>query len=320
MSEANETNTVVGEPQGRSIGKTDPGRKRAQNQDSYYINDSSGLWIVADGMGGHQGGEIASAIVCEELPLRLAAGDSLHEAFYHTQHTVIDRGTKQPELKGLGSTVVVVREVSSAQYEICWAGDSRIYRWRSGQLEQISEDHSVVQRLLRSGVITPEQAINHPQQHVISSCLGTTSSEGLEIGHAVVNWQQGDWLLLCSDGLTDEINDIGIANILRRHTELKSACDELVQTALDNGGSDNVSVVLIVAPEGAPDTASPDTDLPGSKPFDTPDVHSAETSNVEKSSESTSSYVAGVHPAVWGAVGSIVALGILLVIKYFKQG
>lgn len=310
MSETNETNIASNELSARSAGKTDPGRKRAQNQDSYYINDPSGLWIVADGMGGHQGGEIASAIVCESLPLRLADGDSLHEAFYHTQHKVIERGVEQPELKGLGSTVVVVREQSDTQYEICWAGDSRIYRWRSGALEQISEDHSVVQRLLKSGVITPEQAINHPQQHVISSCIGTTSSEGLEIGHAVVNWQRGDWLLLCSDGLTDEITDEGIASILRRHTDLDSACDELVQTALDNGGRDNVSVVLVVAPESAPESAPQDASLQGSKVGDRP---------VASGSENASSFGSGIHPAAWGAIGSIIALGILLVIKYFKQ-
>lgn len=235
----------------RSSAQSHPGHKRKQNQDCLHMDDQHGLWLVADGMGGHQGGEIASAIACEVIPEQIGQGESLQEALRAAHQKIVARGTAQPQLKGLGTTVVVVRE-QGHEYEIGWSGDSRIYRWRQGKLEQCSEDHSIVQRMLRSGLLSEQQARHHPHQHVISSCLGSTSAEGLEIGYLRGHWEKGDWLLLCSDGLTDELEDRQIAALLLHHSDVSTASAGLLQAALNAGGRDNVSVALIQAPDDAP--------------------------------------------------------------------
>lgn len=235
----------------RSSAQTHPGHKRKQNQDCLHMDDQHGLWIVADGMGGHQGGEIASAIACEVIPEQIGQDKDLQEALRAAHRRIIAHGEAQPQLRGLGTTVVVVRE-QGHEYEIAWSGDSRIYRWRRGRLEQVSEDHSIVQRMLKSGLLSEQQARHHPHQHVISSCLGSMSADGLEIGYLRAQWEQGDWLLLCSDGLTDELEDPQIAALLRNHTDISTASEGLLQAALNAGGRDNVSVALIQAPDDAP--------------------------------------------------------------------
>jgi protein phosphatase len=215
------------------------------------MDDGHGLWVVADGMGGHHGGEIASAIACEEIPEQISSGADIEAALRAAHQKIVARGAVQPELKGMGTTVVVVHE-QGTEYEIAWSGDSRIYRWRRGRLTQRSEDHSIVQRMLKSGLLSEQQAKNHPHQHVISSCLGSTSADGLEIGYQRDVWEKDDWLLLCSDGLTDELEDDQIAAILARNSTVEEAGKALLQAALDSGGRDNVTVALIRAPEGAP--------------------------------------------------------------------
>ena len=269
--------------QPRSAAHSHSGHKRKQNQDCIHMDDSHGLWIVADGMGGHHGGEIASAIACEEIPQQIGSGVAIEEALRRAHQKIVMRGREQPELRGLGTTVVVVHE-QGLNYELAWSGDSRIYRWRHGQLTQRSEDHSIVQRMLKSGLLSPAQARNHPHQHVISSCLGSTSAEGLEIGYQQDAWEQGDWLLLCSDGLTDELDDQQIAALLKRNSDIASASRALLQAALDSGGRDNVSVALIQAPADAPQGKPPRRNLP---------------------------------LAVWAALGSVLALGLVLGVKFW---
>jgi protein phosphatase len=139
--------------------------------------------------------------------------------------------------------------------------------------------------MLKAGLISDEQARTHPHQHVISSCLGTTSADGLEIGYKIEQWEKGDWLLLCSDGLTDELEDDGIAAILQRHADVDTASQMLLQAALDSCGRDNVSVALIEAPAAAPVGAAPRRPL---------------------------------HPAIWGILGSVLALVVVLAIKLLR--
>lgn len=271
-------------PRAHSSAQTHPGRKRPQNQDSIHMDDGHGLWVLADGMGGHQGGEIASAIACEEIPAAIADSKPLQEALRVAHRKILARGEQQPALRGLGTTVVVIHQ-QGHQYELAWSGDSRIYRWRKGRLQQLSEDHSIVARMLRAGLISDEQARTHPHQHVISSCLGTTSGDGLEIGYKIETWERGDWLLLCSDGLTDELEDETIAAFLQQHNDLDAASQALLQAALEAGGRDNVSVALIAAPAAAPEGMSQRRPL---------------------------------HPAIWGVLGSVLALVVLLAIKLLR--
>ena len=280
----NEQATGTPAAKGHSAAQTHPGRKRPQNQDSIHMDDGQGLWVLADGMGGHEGGEIASAIACEEIPAAIADGKPLQEALRLAHRKILARGEQQPALRGLGTTVVVIHQ-RGHEYELAWSGDSRIYRWRNGRLQQLSEDHSIVARMLRAGLISDEQARTHPHQHVISSCLGTTSGDGLEIGYKLETWEKGDWLLLCSDGLTDELEDDAIAAILQQHSDLDAASQTLLQSALDAGGRDNVSVALIEAPAAAPAGITPGRSL---------------------------------HPAVWAVLGSVLALVVLLAIKLLR--
>lgn len=269
----------------RSAAHSHAGRKRNQNQDSIHMDDGHGLWVVADGMGGHHGGEIASAIACEVIPEQISQGADIEAALRAAHQKIVNTGKAQPELKGMGTTVVVVHE-QGLQYEIAWSGDSRIYRWRHRKLTQRSEDHSIVQRMLKSGLISEQQAKTHPHQHVISSCLGSTSADGLEIGYQRDAWEQGDWLLLCSDGLTDELDDQQIAALLAKHTDIELASNALLQAALDSGGRDNVSIALIQAPADAPAGQAP-------RRF-------------------------GL-PLVLGLVGALLALGLVLGIKFGAQ-
>lgn len=270
----------------RSSAQTHPGHKRNQNQDSLHMDDGHGLWLVADGMGGHHGGEIASAIACEEIPEQIGQGADIEVALRAAHHKIVARGAAQPELRGMGTTVVVVHE-HGKEYEIAWSGDSRIYRWRKGRLIQRSEDHSIVQRMLKSGLLSAQQAKTHPHQHVISSCLGSTSADGLEIGYQRDAWEQGDWLLLCSDGLTDELDDDQIAAILAKHRTIDEASRALLQAALDSGGRDNVTVALIQAPADAP------IGMTTRNPF---------------------------IPLLLGIAGVVIALGILLAVEFLGSG
>ena len=249
------------------------------------MDDGRGLWVLADGMGGHQGGEIASAIACEEIPAAVANGKSIQDAMRAAHLKILARGEQQPALRGLGTTVVVIHQRPDQEFELAWSGDSRIYRWRRGKLEQLSEDHSIVARMVKAGLITDEQARTHPHQHVISSCLGTTSADGLEIGYKLETWEKDDRILLCSDGLTDELEDDAIAAILQQHADLDTASQTLLQSALDSGGRDNVSVALIAAPAAAPAGAAPRRPL---------------------------------HPVVWGILGSVLALVVVLAIKLLR--
>ncbi len=268
--------------QARSSAHSHAGHKRKQNQDSIHMDDNHGLWVVAGGMGGHHGGEIASAIACEVIPEQISQHVDIESALRAAHSQIVSRGKAQAELKGMGTTVVAVLE-QGQHFEMAWSGDSRIYRWRSGKLTQRSEDHSIVQRMLKSGLISEQQAKVHPHQHVISSCLGSTSADGLEIGYQRDAWEQGDWLLLCSDGLTDELDDARMASILARHSDIHSASAELLKSALDAGGKDNVSLAIIRAPDDAPKGQA------SSQPL---------------------------HPVVLGVLGSVLALGILLAIKF----
>src|SRR5690606_26188573 len=153
------------------------------------------------------------------IPQQIGSGVAIEEALRRAHQKIVMRGREQPELRGLGTTVVVVHE-QGLNYELAWSGDSRIYRWRHGQLTQRSEDQSFVQRMLKSSRLSESQACNRHIQHVIRSGLASTSSEGLEMGYKQDAWEQGDWLLLCSDGFTDELDYPQMAAILNRSSEV----------------------------------------------------------------------------------------------------
>jgi len=234
--------------------KTHTGNIRSGNEDCFFTDDALGLWLVADGMGGHEAGEVASAIVTQVIADEVRDGRSLSDAIQRSHRSILDAEEQGLGARGMGSTVVAIRRIQPNQWQLGWVGDSRAYLWtqqgnNEGELQQISRDHSYVQALLDSGAITEEEMENHPERNVITQCLGSLEIPRVRVDTLEGEWKPGQKILLCSDGLSDEVNDAEIANILNEHDDQVTAVEKLIEAALRNGGRDNVTAVLISAPE-----------------------------------------------------------------------
>lgn len=225
--------------------RTDIGKVRQSNQDALIAAPEMRLWGVADGMGGHNGGETASAGARDGLVQQLS-GKSPEQGALRTAIGAVNRSLylQQKEddaLSGMGTTLTALWVSDSCVY-IGHVGDSRAYRLRDGEFKQITEDHSVVAELLRSGMLTPEQAAAHPVRNVITRAVGTEDS--IEIDLMCEERQAGDIWLVCSDGLHGMVTDEQMAEIIKNN-KLEKAADKLIRAALDAGGRDNVSLVLL---------------------------------------------------------------------------
>jgi len=220
------------------------GLRREHNEDTYYGDASLGLWLVADGMGGHEFGEVASALARETVVREVRAGKSLGEAIRAADEEIIRHSRRRTEALPMGTTIAAAR-VSEERFEVGWVGDSRAYLW-NGELRQISQDHSYVQELIDQGAITAEQARHHPHRNVVTQALGVTDPASLKVETISGEFRPGMQLLLCSDGLTEEVDDAQIARVLSRTDLSAQECvEQLILAALDGGGSDNVTVVVI---------------------------------------------------------------------------
>jgi len=224
---------------------THTGLRRELNEDTYYGDSELGLWLVADGMGGHEYGEVASALARETVVREIRQGSSLSQAIRTADEEIIRASRQRTDSLPMGTTMVALR-VSGNRFEVAWVGDSRAYLWRDGQLAQLSQDHSYVQELIQQGAITVDQARTHPQRNVVTQALGVTDPQNLNVETLAGELKPGMQLLLCSDGLTEEVDDGHIAQVLG-HTECSAqeCVDGLVAAALDGGGSDNITVVLV---------------------------------------------------------------------------
>jgi protein phosphatase len=224
---------------------THVGLRRDLNEDTYYGDSDLGLWLVADGMGGHEYGEVASALAREAIVREIRDGTPLIQAIRIADEEIIRTSRRRHDALPMGTTVVAAR-VHGNRFEVAWVGDSRVYLWREGQLAQLSQDHSYVQELIASGAITHEQARSHPHRNVVTQALGVTDPASLNVETMTGELRPGMQLLLCSDGLTEEVDDRSIARVLAHHDCSAQECvDTLVAAALDGGGSDNVTVVLV---------------------------------------------------------------------------
>jgi protein phosphatase len=229
---------------------TDTGRVRDHNEDSVSVAPTSGgrLLAVADGMGGHNAGDVASAVALEtfvaEVGTRLAEADpdeALSAAALAADEAVREAATEEPDRDGMGTTLVAGL-LGPDETTVVNVGDSRAYRVDDATVEQVSVDHSVVQELVDAGEITPEEAASHHQRNVISQALGVRDS--IDPDTFSVDLAPGETLLCCSDGLTEDVAESTVHDILTREDSLEAAAAALVSTANRNGGSDNVSVVL----------------------------------------------------------------------------
>lgn len=220
------------------------GLRREHNEDTYYGDGQLGLWLVADGMGGHEFGEVASALARDTIVREVRAGKSLAQSIQAADEEIIKQSRRRAEALPMGTTIAAAR-VGNDRFEIAWVGDSRIYLWNDG-LRQISQDHSYVQELIDQGAITAEQARNHPHRNVVTQALGVTDPQSLKVETITGELKPGMQLLLCSDGLTEEVDDREIANVLTKTDLSAQECvDQLVMAALEGGGSDNVTVILV---------------------------------------------------------------------------
>ena len=235
--------------------QTDIGRIRQENQDTFFADPEIGLFIVSDGMGGHQGGALASGIIAEDLPVMIEnALDKLKSKnprkIMSLLKKVIAEQNRQLHLEGtsergfvdMGATLVVALLKNERCY-IANVGDSRIYRLRQGNLTQLTRDHSIVSELIEKGQITPEQARNHFASNVITQYIGMPQKTRSHVRSFKL--KENDRLLLCTDGLTDMIHDKTIAQILQSETEPENACKSLVSASLEAGGYDNITVLVI---------------------------------------------------------------------------
>lgn len=223
--------------------RSHPGCLRNNNEDYIACIGDPGLWLLADGMGGHQAGEVAAQLACQIVSQSLRSGKSAKTAYSLAHKLILDQS--QGQQSGMGSTLISLQHLPKGQFQLSWVGDSRAYRWRSGTLELISRDHSYVQTLIDSGQITVDQAREHPEKNVITQCLGAIEYDAIEVETRNDHWLAGDIILLCSDGLNDELHDREIAQILTQDKDLKQQLLDLENAALSAGGKDNVSMIAI---------------------------------------------------------------------------
>lgn len=234
---------------------THKGNVRDHNEDSYVAKPDLGLWVVADGMGGHKNGEVASAIVTETIIRLVEQGKELPIAIQYAHKAIIQSGKDGVGNPGMGSTVVAMH-VQGCEYEIAWVGDSRAYLWDGKKLQQITKDHSYVQMLLDDGSITAEEALVHPEKNIIFQCMGSLEHDNVVVSTVLGEFYSGHKIILCSDGLNDEISEEAISQIVSIDESPEEIVNQLVNAALEQVGNDNITVALITAPDSAPDEKS----------------------------------------------------------------
>ena len=223
---------------------THVGKVRKNNEDSLIVIEPE-TFVVADGMGGAVAGEIASQMLVETVKNFLAivpepwSEEILKKSILESNAAILKKAKETPELQGMGTTATILHLYQGQAY-FAHIGDSRLYRMRDLKFEQITEDHSYVETLVRSGEITPEQARVHPMKNILTQAVGAVPEIEVETGS--FSFAEGDIYLLCTDGLTNMVEDFDIGKIL---LESENPADDLIQAALDGGGHDNISVIVV---------------------------------------------------------------------------
>jgi protein phosphatase len=255
-------------PDGRfnleASGATDVGMKRRLNEDVFVLDHDSGMYLVADGMGGHAAGEVASRVATDEILRAFKDGPSdadetwpehwdtdlsatanlIVDSIVAGHHRLTMAMNKDADLKGMGTTVVVAaHQPGAGKIVVCHVGDSRAYRYRNGGLMLLTSDHSWVHEQVEAGFLTEEAARTHPLKNVVTQALGGNSEPKVDVLEDDI--QDGDVYLLCSDGLNSMLTDDEIAAVLETGGSLDDTCQRLIVEANERGGNDNISVVLL---------------------------------------------------------------------------
>jgi len=238
----------------RCAGLSDVGRVREENEDTIAVIPELGLFIVADGMGGHRAGKHASSLSVESFvdTIRVLYGggtgpvESLRAAVSHANFSILEAARASSDFRGMGTTLVALL-IADGRAALAHVGDSRAYLVRGGRIRRLTDDHSVVAELLRRNEISEEAAREHPHRHVITRALGIR--ERVQPDLAEMTPLPGDAFVLCSDGLTNQLEDEQIMEVLQSETDLTRACERLVGLANKSGGRDNISVVIVAVDE-----------------------------------------------------------------------
>jgi serine/threonine protein phosphatase PrpC len=253
-----------------AFGLTDVGRKRRHNEDAYLLDAERGLFVVADGMGGHAAGEVASRITVESIQEYIAATDEQHESSWpfgfnsrvslegNRLTTAVEKANEKvmravqnrPELKGMGTTVVAAL-FDAERATLVHVGDSRAYLFRDGELRRLTDDHSWVQEQVNAGILSEDEAKSHPLKNVVTRALGGAAHVSVDLIEVPV--RPGDRFLLCSDGLTGMVPDEDLFAHFRSEGDLEKTVRQLVDMANDRGGVDNVTAILVEVEADAAD-------------------------------------------------------------------
>ncbi len=232
---------------------TDVGRVRQENEDAYLVLPESGIFAVADGMGGHQAGQLASAVVIDALR-RIAEPSSVAELLTRCRERLARANDQLLEIAGERGGIVIGATIAAllaweGYYACVWSGDSRIYLLRQGEIQQISRDHTEVAELIAEGILTAEEAQTWPRRNVITRAIGVYHEVELEIAQGIL--EKDDVFIICSDGLTTHVSDAEILELVRGKG-VQGACDQLVELTIERGAIDNVTVVIVrYAPRGS---------------------------------------------------------------------
>jgi protein phosphatase len=236
----------------RAGARTDVGKIRSRNEDSYLVDEP--LFVVADGMGGHRGGNVASALTVETIrdaaPEWGAPGGELTEAIRRANRVVFERSAGDKELHGMGTTATVLL-TGDRNARIAHVGDSRAYLFREGALQQLTDDHTLVQQMVNDGKISADEAAIHPARNIVTRGLGL--EKDVRVDELTLDVHPGDRVLLCSDGLTGMVEDDAIRQILERDPDAQAAAEALVDLAVERGGEDNVTVIVVDVLDGDAD-------------------------------------------------------------------
>ncbi len=222
---------------------TDVGRVRDHNEDAYLVDDRLGLFAVADGMGGHQAGEVASAIALEALRAAVTSGEGIRDAVTSANDAVYEKSTTDDRLRGMGTTLTAGTLAAGDTLLLGHVGDSRAYALRDHQLERLTTDHSLVEELIQAGELTEEQAEHDPRRSMITRALGIEPT--VEVDLYPIQVHDGDRLLLCSDGLTGMVREDEIAEVLNEERDPNQAAHRLIDMANAGGGIDNITVLIV---------------------------------------------------------------------------
>ena len=254
------------------FGVTDAGRVRKNNEDSLLVGEGRDetLFVVADGIGGFEAGEVASGITIDALR-ELAPGDSFDEAVQEANRRILAAARGDDKLSGMGTTIVAVRfggTRSEPVAEVAHVGDSRVYLVRDGELEPVTEDHSLVAELVRSGDLTRDQAQDHPQRNLITRALG--AEDRVQVDTALLSVGAGDRFILCSDGLSDMVPDGRISALVAEGPgSPEQTAGRLLEAALEAGGSDNITIVVVDVKDQADGESAPPAPPPAARDGDT---------------------------------------------------